>query len=75
MGDKMSFTAVFQKVKKGYIGTVEEIPGANTQGATLIEARKNLEEAIRLVLEANRELAEQEFEGKEIIREKLELSI
>lgn len=36
----MSFTAVFQKVKAGYIGTVEELPGANTQGATLKEARK-----------------------------------
>ena len=71
----MSFSAVFQKVKEGYIGTVEELPGANTQGATLIETRKNLKEAIRLVLKANRELAEQEFAGKEIIREKLELSI
>lgn len=71
----MSFTAVFQKVKEGYIGTVEELPGANTQGATLKEVRKNLREAIRLVLEANRQLAESEFAGKEVIREKLELSL
>jgi len=62
----MSFTAVFQKVKEGYIGTVEELPGANTQGATLKETRKNLREAIRLVLETNRELAERELSGKEI---------
>jgi len=54
----MSFTAVFQKVKEGYIGIVEELPGANTQGATLRETRKNLKEAIRLVLEANRQLSE-----------------
>jgi len=51
------FTAVFRKVPEGYIGFVEELPGANTQGETLEEARANLEEAVLLVLEANRELA------------------
>lgn len=45
-------------VKEGYIGFVEELPGANTQGATLAEARANLQEAITLVLEANRTLDE-----------------
>ncbi len=52
--EKMSFTAVFQKVPEGYIGFVEELPGANTQGSTLEEARENLKEAVRLVVEANR---------------------
>ncbi len=56
----MSFTAVFKKVPEGYIGFVEQLPGANTQGATLEEARENLKEAIRLVLEANKQLAEKE---------------
>ena len=42
---KMELTAVFQKVPEGYIGFVEELPGANTQGATLEEARRNLAEA------------------------------
>jgi predicted RNase H-like HicB family nuclease len=56
MRKKMSFTAVFQKVPEGYIGFVEELPGANTQGVTLEEARQNLKEAVRLVLEANRKL-------------------
>jgi len=50
----MHLTAVFQKVTEGYIGFVEELPGANTQGATLDEARANLAEAVELVLEANR---------------------
>lgn len=50
------FTAVFQQVPEGYIAWVDELPGANTQGATLVEARKNLVEAIVLVLEANRML-------------------
>jgi predicted RNase H-like HicB family nuclease len=52
-------TAVFMKVEEGYIAFVEELPGANTQGATLDEARENLSEAVALVLEANRTLAEE----------------
>ena len=56
----MQFTAVFEKVQDGYVAFVEELPGANTQGATLEEARANLQEAIELVLEANRTLAEEE---------------
>ena len=71
----MSFTAVFQKVSQGYIGFVEELPGANTQGSTLKEARKNLKEAIRLILEANRLLSEQEIAGKDVLREKIEISL
>lgn len=54
----MKFTAVFQKVDEGYIAFVEELPGANTQGATLKEAQSNLDEAVQMVLEANRALAE-----------------
>lgn len=50
-------TAVFRKVPEGYIAFVEELPGANTQGATLEEARTTLEEAVLLVLDANRRLA------------------
>ncbi len=68
------FTAVFRKVPEGYIGYVEELPGANTQGETLDEARANLEEAVRLVLEANRVLAEEEIAGVEVIRERLRIS-
>jgi predicted RNase H-like HicB family nuclease len=62
-------TAVFKKVPEGYIGFVEELPGANTQGATLEEARANLEEAIQMVLEANRLLAQESLQGQEVIRE------
>lgn len=65
----MRFTAVFEQVPEGYIGFVEELPGANTQGATLEEARANLEEAVELVLEANRLLAEKALEGRLVIRE------
>ncbi len=68
---QLQFTAVFQRVPEGYIGFVEELPGANTQGATLDEARTNLEEAVRLVLEANRSLLEETLRGKDVIREPL----
>jgi len=63
------FTAVFRRVPEGYIAFVEELPGANTQGATLEEARVNLQEAVSLVLEANRTLAEEAVSGQEVIRE------
>jgi len=66
-------TAVFEKVAEGYIGFVPELPGANTQGATLDEARANLAEAVQLVLEANRALAEEAISGKTVIREPLRL--
>ena len=62
---QIKLTAVFQKVPEGYIGFVEELPGANTQGATLEEARANLQEAIALVLEANRTLAEEGLRGQD----------
>jgi predicted RNase H-like HicB family nuclease len=70
---QLQFTAVFEKVREGYIGFVEELPGANTQGASLEEARSNLAEAVRLVLEANRTLAEESLDGKDVIREPLRL--
>jgi predicted RNase H-like HicB family nuclease len=57
------FTAIIEKRGKWYVATVEEVPGVNTQGRTLAEARRNLKEALELVLEANRELAARERSG------------
>jgi predicted RNase H-like HicB family nuclease len=68
----LQFTAVFRKVPEGYIGFVEELPGANTQGATLDEARANLHEAIEMVLQANRELIDETAAGGEVIREPIQ---
>ena len=70
---QLQLTAVFRKVPDGYVAFVEELPGANTQGATLEEARVNLREAVELVLEANRALAEEELAGADVIREPLKL--
>lgn len=67
----MSLTAVFLKVPEGYIAFVEELPGANTQGGTLEEARANLTEAVAMVLDVNRALSAESLEGAEVIRETL----
>lgn len=60
-----TFTAIFERDDDGWIAYVEELPGANTQGDTLDEARENLKQAVAVVLEANRELAERDLKGKE----------
>lgn len=71
----IELTAVFEPAAEGgYVAFVEELPGANTQGATLEEARANLREAVQLVLEANRALAEEELAGRDVIREPLRLT-
>lgn len=65
----ITLTAVYRKVPEGYIEFVEELPGANSQGATIEEVRENLKEAIDLVLEANRALAKEWAGEEETIRE------
>lgn len=68
----MQLTAVFMQVPEGYIAFVEELPGANTQGDTLEEARENLREVVELILEANRDLAEKSLAGQAVTREPFE---
>jgi predicted RNase H-like HicB family nuclease len=55
------FTAIIEKKGRWYIGTVEEIPGVNSQGRTLLELRRNLKEAIQLIVESNRSIALKEL--------------
>lgn len=69
----MELTAVFMKVPEGFIAFVQELPGTNTQGETLEEARENLREAVALVLEANRELVEKSLTGEKVVREPFSL--
>jgi predicted RNase H-like HicB family nuclease len=70
-----AFTAVYQPASDGgYIAFVEELPGANTQGETLDEARENLREAVELILETNRELAMKDVDERIVIRETLVLA-
>ena len=71
----LELTAVFREDEEGgYVAFVEELPGANTQGETLEEARANLKEAVELILEARRALLKEDLAGAKVIRERLLLS-
>jgi len=65
-----TFTAVFQEAEEGgYVAFVEELPGANTQGESLDEARENLREAVELILDANRRRSLKDLDASRLIRE------
>jgi predicted RNase H-like HicB family nuclease len=70
----MRLTAVYKKTPEGYIGFVEELPGANTQAATIEEARQSLCEAVELIVETNRELSEDQIKGQDFIKEELQVA-
>ena len=70
---KKDFTAVYQKEGKYILAWVEEIPGVNTQGKTLAEAKANLREALSLILETNHILAV--AKGHKVRREPLHLAV
>ena len=69
------FTAVFEQDGEWWVGYVEELPGANAQGQTIDEARDNLRDAVTLVIEANRELARRDVEGRPVVREELRVAV
>jgi predicted RNase H-like HicB family nuclease len=71
---KHQFTSVIEKRGKWYVAYVEEISGVNTQGRTLAEARRNLKEALTLVIETNRELAAKR-RSEDALRESITVSI
>lgn len=68
-------TAVIEKRENWYIGYVEEIPGVNTQGRTLKEVRENLQQALRLIIEANRELTAKSERAYQVIKEPIQIDI
>ncbi|HLG35871.1 MAG TPA: type II toxin-antitoxin system HicB family antitoxin [Bacteroidia bacterium] len=73
---KLKLTMVYQKVPEGgYVAFVEEIPGVNTQGKNLREAKTNLLDALKLTLEFHRDRIGKKFSRKKkgIIREEFEL--
>jgi len=70
-----TFTAIFEKADDWYIGYIEELPGANTQGRTIEETRENLRKAIELILVSNRELAEMGLTGKQFVREEIKVAV
>ena len=69
------FTAVFERDGDWWVGSVEELPGVNTQGRTLDEARENLRDAVAMVIAANRDLARRDAEGRDVIREEIQVAV
>ena len=74
--NNLSFTAVFvEDPQGGYSAYIEEIPGANSQGETLEEAKENLKEALQMVLETNKILSQKNIlKGTKSHRETLHIS-
>jgi predicted RNase H-like HicB family nuclease len=71
----MKFTAIIEKGENGwFVGQIEEYPAAMSQGATIEELKENLLDALRLLLDTNKEITEKEYFGKEVIIEELELT-
>jgi len=72
---ELNLTAIYEEAEEGgYIGYIAELPGANTQGETIDEVRENLLEATQMILDANREMAEQRLsKDAKVTRERITL--
>ena len=72
----LQFTAIYKKFGNWYVGWVEEIPGANTQGKTLKEVKENLKESLALILETNKTIFKKELLKKgRVIQENILVSV
>jgi predicted RNase H-like HicB family nuclease len=71
----MSFTAVYLKARHGYVGFVEELPGVNSHGQTLDEARTNLRRLAVVVFEEERVQSAEMLAGKDVVREAFRVAV
>jgi predicted RNase H-like HicB family nuclease len=71
----IAFTAVYLKNNHGYVGFVEELPGVNSQGKTIEEARANLTQLARVVFDEERARSEELLAGKDVIREQFKVTV
>ena len=71
---EQTFEATIEKCDKWYIGWVDAIPGAFSQGKTVKEVEENLKEAVQLILESQRELGDQKASG-EIPKRKIQVRV
>jgi predicted RNase H-like HicB family nuclease len=71
----ISLTAVYLKSRHGYIGFVEELPGVNSQGLTIDEARANLQSLATVIFDLERAQAKELLEGKDVVREGFTVSV
>ncbi len=71
----MSFTAVYLKAPHGYVGFIEELPGVNSHGQTIDEARTNLQSLATVIFDLERAQAQELLEGKDVVREGFAVSV
>ena len=71
----IAFTAVYLKNKHGYVGFVEELPGVNSQGKTIDEARENLTRLAKVVFDEERARSEELLAGKDVVREQFRVTV
>jgi predicted RNase H-like HicB family nuclease len=72
---RLAFTAVYLKSNSGYIGFIEELPGVNSHGRTLEEARETLQKLATVVFDEERREAEELIAGKDVVRESFQIPI
>ncbi len=72
---QIALTAVYLKSGHGYVGFIEELPGVNSHGRTLDEARETLRELAQVVFDEERRGAEEMIAGKDVVRENFTVAI
>ena len=71
----ISLTAVYLKSPHGYVGFIEELPGVNSHGQTIEEARTNLRSLASMIFDLERAQAKELLEGKDVVREDFTVSV
>jgi predicted RNase H-like HicB family nuclease len=72
----IDITAIYEPADEGgFIAYVEEIPGINSQGETLDEAKENLADAINFYFEEIRLNTSQADQNKKAIKQKLTFTL
>lgn len=69
---KQTYHTIIKPDRRGFVGWVEEMPGAITHGRSLDECRSNLKEALKLLLVSHRDEARQALDST-CIEEPLEI--
>lgn len=71
----VALTAVYLRSSEGYVGFIEELPGINSYGHTIEEARDMLRSLAAVAFDAERHNAEELIAGLEIVREEFSLTL
>jgi predicted RNase H-like HicB family nuclease len=71
---EQTFEATIERRDKWYIGWVDAVPGAFSQGKTVKEVEENLKEAVLLIVECLREVWEVGA-GGEVLKKKIRVTV